>query len=134
MVDLKANCHLMNGADLAYIGDAYYELMIRKYLLSKGITKNKELQKKSIMYVSAHAHQIICDRILSTFSLEEVNVFKRGRNGAPHNHRKNLNYAEYGTSSGFEAVIGYWYLKENFDRLKEIIDLSIKIVEEKINE
>ena len=33
MVDLKANCHLMNGADLAYIGDAYYELMIRKYLL-----------------------------------------------------------------------------------------------------
>ena len=47
MVDLKANCHLMNGADLAYIGDAYYELMIRKYLLSKGITKNKKHQKRT---------------------------------------------------------------------------------------
>lgn len=134
MIDLKSNCHLINGADLAYIGDAYYELMIRKYLLSLGITKNKELQKKSIMYVSAHAHQIICDKLLKSFTEEEINIFKRGRNGAPHNHRKNLNFAEYCTSSGFEAVIGYWYLKENFNRLNEIINESIKIVEEKINE
>ena len=25
-VDLSKNYHLLNGADLAYIGDAYYEL------------------------------------------------------------------------------------------------------------
>ena len=43
----------MNGSNLAYIGDAYYELRVREYLLSLGITKNKELRKISIGYVSA---------------------------------------------------------------------------------
>ena len=37
------NYNLLNGANLAYIGDAYYELMVRKHLLEKGITKNKDL-------------------------------------------------------------------------------------------
>ena len=35
---------LLNGANLAYIGDAYYELVIRKYLIDIGITKNKYLK------------------------------------------------------------------------------------------
>ena len=39
---------LLNGANLAYIGDAYYELVIRKYLIDKGVTKNHELKKKSL--------------------------------------------------------------------------------------
>ena len=34
------NPNLMNGSNLAYIGDAYYELRVREYLLSLGITKN----------------------------------------------------------------------------------------------
>lgn len=37
---------LLNGANLAYIGDAYYELKVRKYLIDQGYTKNSELKKK----------------------------------------------------------------------------------------
>ncbi len=129
MNDLSKNTHLINGADLAYVGDAYYELKIRTYLLSKGITKSNELKQMGNKYVSAHAHQIICDKILTTFSESEITIFKRGRNGAPHNRRKNLNMAEYGTSSGFEAVIGYLYLKGDFERLDEIIQAAINIIE-----
>ena len=36
--------NLLNGSNLSYIGDAYYELEIRKYLLNKNITKNKDLR------------------------------------------------------------------------------------------
>ena len=36
---------LLNGSNLAYIGDAYYELKVREHLISKGITKSKELRK-----------------------------------------------------------------------------------------
>ena len=39
--------HLLNGVALAYLGDVYYELNIRKYLLNLGITKVNDLHKKS---------------------------------------------------------------------------------------
>jgi ribonuclease-3 family protein len=59
-----------------------------------------------------------------------MEIFKRGRNGAHHNYRKNLNFAEYNDSTGFEAIIGYLFLKQDFERLNEIICLSIKAIEE----
>ncbi len=134
MFNLEKDYKMLNGSDLAYIGDAYFELKIREYLLSKGITKTNELQKISVKFVSAHAHQIIYNSLQNKLTEEEQNIFKRGRNNAPRNHRRNLNYGEYGTSSGFEAIIGYLYLNKNFDRLAEIIKLSIDIVEERIDE
>ena len=129
MADLIKDYQLMNGADLAYVGDAYYELQIRTHLLKKGITKSKELKEQSIKYVSAHAHALIYEQIASKLTTEELAVFKRGRNGAPHNHRKNLDYAEYGISTGFEAVIGYLYLAGKKERLDFLINLAITIVE-----
>ena len=57
------NYNLLNGSNLSYIGDAYYELEIRKYLISKNITKNKELIEMSIKFVSATAHAYIFENI-----------------------------------------------------------------------
>ena len=48
----KLNYQMLNGADLAFIGDAYFELKIREHLLNQGITKSNELKKRSILYVS----------------------------------------------------------------------------------
>lgn len=124
------NYHLMNGADLAFLGDAYYELIIREYLLNLGITKNNELKKQSVKFVSAHAHQIIMFKLIGELTDEEQNIFKRGRNNAPKNKRKNLDYNEYITSTGFEAVIGYLYLKGDFDRLDYLIKQAINIIKE----
>ena len=133
MIDLEKDYKLINGADLAFLGDAYYELRIREYLLSLGITKNQELKKKSINYVSAHAHNIISNFLINHLSEEEMNIYKRGRNNAPHNHRKNLNYNEYLASSGFEALIGYLYLKKDKERLNTLINMAIQIIEENNN-
>lgn len=124
--------NLLNGSNLSYIGDAYYELEIRKYLLNKNITKTKELRKESIKFVSASAHAYIYENIKSWLNEEEQQVFLRGRNGASTSHRKNVNRNEYLISSGFEAIIGYLYLKEDFNRLNDIIKKSIEIVENKI--
>ena len=102
---------------------------MEKYLLSCGITKNKELKEKSVKFVSAHAHQLIYNKLSLEFTEEEQSIFKRGRNGAPLNHRKNLNMQEYFTSSGFEAVIGYLYLKSDLERLDFLIKKAISIIE-----
>jgi ribonuclease-3 family protein len=117
------NYHLLNGSNLAYVGDAYYELRVRLYLINKGITKDKELKKASIEYVSANAHFEIYERIKETFTEEEHKIFLRGRNSAPNNHRKNLDRGKYVVSSGLEAVIGYLYLKGDFERLDYLFNL-----------
>lgn len=122
---------LFNGSNLAYIGDAYYELRVRKHLLEKGITKNKDLRKISINYVSASAHQKIYNHIGQYFTEEEKQIFLRGRNNAPHGYRKNVDKVAYLISTGLEAVIGYLYLNESFSRLDEIIKMIFEEVEKK---
>lgn len=121
---------MLNGADLAFVGDAYYELQIRMYLLEKGITNPNKLHKQATNYVSASAHSKIIKVIREMFTEDEENIFKRGRNYNYKHNRKNLKMDEYLASSGFEAVIGYLFLKDNKERLKQIIEKSIKIIED----
>lgn len=123
---------LYNGANLAYIGDAYYELKIREYCLNKGITHQYELHKECVKYVSAKAHaKIVSKMLLENFlTEEEVSIYKRGRNHNFHSNRKNLDMGEYCASSGFEALVGYYYLEKNFQRLEEIITFSICTIED----
>lgn len=47
---------LYNGLTLAYIGDSIYELRIRNYVLSLGLTKVNDLNKKATMYTLSLIH------------------------------------------------------------------------------
>ncbi len=123
------NYELLNGSNLAYIGDAYYELCVRRHLIEKGITKNHELRKISINYVSANAHKKIYDKLCDKLTEEEIKIFNRGRNNAPRGYRKNVDKGAYVVSSGLEAVIGYLYLKGFQERLDSLILEMFGIVE-----
>ncbi len=125
---------LINGSDLAYIGDAYYELYVRCYLLHKGITKPNELHKLATKYVQAESHALIVDKLMDSFDSSELDVFHRGRNYNYRHHNKNGNMSQYLKSSGFEALIGYLYINNNYSRLEEIMGLSIKIIEDNLGE
>lgn len=122
---------MLNGADLAYVGDAYYELRVRLYLLEKGITNPNKLHKEAVSYVSASAHSKIIDIIKDSLSEEEMGIFKRGRNYNYKHSRKNLKMDEYLASSGFEALVGYLYLLDRKDRLEEILKKAFEIIEGK---
>ncbi|HNZ77208.1 MAG TPA: ribonuclease III domain-containing protein [Bacilli bacterium] len=119
---------LLNGANLAFIGDAYYELYIRKYLIDKQITNQNLLHKLAVKYVSAKGHNKIVIGLMDQFTEAELVIFKRGRNHSSGANRKKL--SEYLSSSGFEAVIGYLYLTKQEERLHQLIDKAIRIIEE----
>lgn len=121
---------LLNGGNLAYLGDAYYELAIRKYLLGKGITEMNKLQKISVEYVSAKAQAKVVLELLPLLTEEETLVYKRGRNFKTKAARK-IDIKDHNISTGFEALIGYLYLKGENERLEEIIQMAIRIVEAK---
>ncbi|GMA70136.1 mini-ribonuclease 3 [Leuconostoc litchii] len=125
------NYKQMNGLSLAYIGDAIYELEVRRHLLSLGLTKVNELQKRSKQYVSAKAHAALFELMLSEHQLseEELEYFKRGRNAKSHTKAKNTDVITYRISTGVEALFGYLYMSEQHERVSQLMLWIFKQVE-----
>lgn len=112
----------VNVLVMAYLGDAIYELYIRKCLIAKGIAKVDDLQKAEVFYVSAKGQARILNRFLDEgiLSEDEISVVMRGRNYRRSAHPKNTDLATYKLSTGFEALIGYLHLNGNMERLEEL--------------
>lgn len=123
----------LNSLALAYIGDAVYEVYVRRHLLKKGEVKPNLLQKKATNYVSAKAQNAIIHAFLEENLLteEEVCVVKRGRNAKSHTSPKNTDIQTYRYSTAFEALIGYLFLSQNYDRLEELIQMAILKAEQR---
>ena len=118
-----------NGLSLAYIGDAIFELYIRKYVLSLGYTKVNDLHKQVIKYTSGEGQSYFIHKFLELNILndDEIMIFKRGRNSHVNSSRKNLELKDYLDATGFEALMGYLYLDEKMERLEELINLCIRL-------
>lgn len=119
-----------SGESLAYLGDCLFELEIRKYLISLGLTKVDNLHKNAIKFTSAVAQSDIVDYLLESNFLtdDEIAVYKRGRNSNHTSNRRKISRVAYQKSTGFEAVLGFLHLSEEFERLNEIIKKSIEYI------
>lgn len=111
----------------AYIGDAYYEMFIRTYLINNSNAKPHKLHIEAIKYVSARAQANMLDKISDMLTEEELDIVRRGRNTENHHVAKNSNLAEYAKSTAFEALIGYLYLTHKDERLNEILKKCLEI-------
>jgi len=118
------NPNLYSGGSLAFIGDAYYELYIRKYLLEKGLTNLNDLHDATVKYVNRVSQHKAIEYIYDELSDLEKDIYKRGRNF----HYKNKT-CDYICASGFEALLGYLYLKGEEQRLAYLMIKIIGFVE-----
>lgn len=118
-----------NILSLAYLGDAVYEVYIRKYLIEQGIVKVNNLQKQAIMFVSAKAQASFVTKMLEDNFLtnDEKDIFIRGRNHKSHSSPKNTDIITYKHATGFEAIIGYLTIKNKQDRILEIINYIVEM-------
>ncbi|MTV82377.1 Mini-ribonuclease 3 [Secundilactobacillus folii] len=121
----------LNGVALAYMGDAAYEVFIRRHLIEQGYTKPTKLHHQATMYVSAKAQAGLIALMEADDFLteEETYYFKRGRNAKSYTHAKNTSVMTYRISTGFEAVFGYLTLSDQDDRLAEVAHWCIEQVE-----
>ncbi len=120
----------VSSQTLAFIGDAVYNVYIRSYLASLSNEQTGKLHVKSIKYVSAKAQSKTIDLIFDLLNEEEVQVYKRGRNTHIPSVSKNVDVVNYKKATGFEALLGYLYVKKENERLDFIVKESIK----KLNE
>jgi len=109
----------------AYIGDAVYELHIRKYLIENTNLKPHRLHIETIKYVNAKAQCEMLKKIEQYLTDEEKDIVRRGRNTQTHSAPKNADPSDYMFATAFEALIGYLYLTKQYERLNEILSICI---------
>lgn len=128
--------HLLSPQVLAYIGDAVYELAVRRFLVTKGTVKTNQLHAQAVKYVRAGAQARVLFVLENMLSEEEKNIVRRGRNSKSMHIPKGAGVTEYRYSTAFECLIGYLYLKGDIQRLNEILQIAGDVIskEDKLSE
>ena len=122
------NLKEVNVLVLAYLGDAVYEIYIRKHLINKGIGNVNDLQTEAIKYVSASSQAKYLTEMMDNNFLteEEIDIVKRARNYKSSSHPKNCDIITYKHATGLEALIGYLEMDNNKERIDEIMNFILK--------
>ena len=111
---------------LAHLGDGVYEVMVRSWLVLHGKAKAKDLHMATVQYVAAPAQAERFERIRLLLTGAEEDVFRRGRNTAPHSVPKAASRAQYQTATGLEALFGWLYLQGKTERLNELFSIMME--------
>ena len=114
----------------AYVGDCVYELYVRTHLVNKTRLKPHKLHIEAIKYVKAEAQAYVIEKIVNNLTEEEQDIVRRTRNTENHHLPKNATPKDYMYATAYEGLIGYLYLTKNEKRMKEILDISIKMLDE----
>lgn len=121
-VDIKTYSPLT----FAYIGDCVYELVIRTVVVERGNRAANALHKATTKLVNAGAQCSIVEAILDILTEEELGIYRRGRNAKSYTSAKNASIGDYRKATGFEALLGYLYLQDRFDRIIELIYIGLE--------
>lgn len=112
----------IGSLELAYLGDAVIELMVRSRLVRSGICGSGRLNKMSLEYVKATAQSAAIENILDELDEEELGVYKRARNNSKATAPKSASVGEYRRATGLEALFAYLYLEGKSERLDYLFD------------
>lgn len=123
--------------NLAYIGDSIVDVVVKTVIVERGNCPVNKLHKRTSDIVKATSQAKIYDFLKTSkmendeniLTEEEENIMRRGRNAKPFTKAKNASFGEYCKATGFEALVGYLYLKGNTERLVELIKLGMDYIE-----
>lgn len=110
---------------LAYIGDGVYELIIRTVVVEKGNKQVNKMHQETSRLVKAQAQAAMMGTLLPLLTEEEAAVYRRGRNAKSYTTAKNASVGDYRKATGFEALMGYLYLKGDMQRLLELVKEAV---------
>ena len=118
---------------LAYIGDAVYELAIRTLVMNRGNMQVNKMHKKSASLVKAQTQAELIKILEPELTPLEHAAYKRGRNAKSVTMAKHATMIDYRMATGFEALMGYLYLTEQFDRMAELLGKGLEQMGELIS-
>ncbi len=121
----KSKINDYSGVQLAFVGDAVFDLYIRTRLLEEAPYKNiKDLHREKSDLVKANSQAAFAGILKESFSESELDIFKRARNASSKSAPKSSSAVAYRNATGFEALLGALFLQGESERLNEIMDAA----------
>lgn len=117
--------HSYSPLTLAYIGDGIYDLIIRSVIVGQGNTRAGQLHQHTSHLVKAHTQAEMMEHLIPSLTEEENGYYRRGRNAKSPTMAKNATMADYRKATGFEALMGFLYLTDQYDRMIELIRIGL---------
>lgn len=114
---------------LAFLGDAVYGLLARRYLIEQANRPAGELHQMSVALVCAQTQAAGAAAIADLLSEEETAAFKRGRNAKVSHTPKGASDAQYHAATGLESLFGWLSVSGRQDRAQELFDAIIERVD-----
>lgn len=106
---------------LSYLGDAWYEIWCRQKVLSV-VGQSNRVHSFVTELVRCQAQASIAQLILGHLNFEEQQIFRRGKNKKPLSSPKHATVKDYRTATGFECLVGYWFLNGQQDRFYHFME------------
>ena len=103
-------------------------MYIRLYLSNTTNLNPHKMHVEAIKYVKANAQANILEKIMDDLNEEEKDIVRRGRNTENHHLPKNASHTDYMYSTAFEALIGYLFLTNKYERLNQILKKCIECI------
>ena len=113
----------MNPLSLAFMGDGVLELLVRQHLVERSRLLPGKLHAEAVRYVSARSQFKEVQLIEPLLTEQEKAVLHRGKNANKATVAKHASVEEYRTSTGFECLLGWLYLKGRNERIMELMDV-----------
>ena len=114
---------------LAYIGDCVYDLVIKSLVINAGNKQVNKLHQETSNLVQASTQSLMMRTMQEHLTEEEHAVYKRGRNAKSVSPAKNQSITDYRRATGFEALLGYLYLKKDYKRLLDLVKIGLDSLE-----
>ena len=127
----EVDVHSYSPLTLAYIGDSIYDLIIKSLVINQGNRQVNKLHKETSMYVQASTQSLMMRAMQEELTEEEHAVYKRGRNAQSVSPAKNQSITDYRRATGFEALLGYLYLKKEWKRMLDLVKIGLDSLKEK---
>lgn len=110
---------------LAYIGDSIYDLIIKSLVLNEGNMQVQKFHVRTSSYVQAKTQSRMMRALQEHLTEEEHAVYKRGRNAKSVSPAKNQTVTDYRRATGFEALLGFLYLKKDWKRILDLVKMGM---------
>ncbi len=116
-----------SGLNLAYIGDAVFEILVRTYVITTYNSTVNQMDKLSRSYVKASSQAKMYHKLIEICTEDEIAILKRGRNAKSYTSAKNASTTDYRHATGVEALYGYLYLEGKIDRLHTLFKNTMEV-------
>ena len=121
----EEQARMMNPVTLAFMGDAVFELLVRRRLMMTGVGNAGRLHRAAVGYVKAGAQAAACAHVLPLLTPEEHDIFRRGRNASTTHVPRNADPLDYRHATALEALFGYLYLTGRAARVRELFEAAV---------